>query len=127
MTLSERLGKLTGPDRDLGWEVLLVCGWRRTCVGHFYGPLYNWSSPDGKRGGDEDRLACPTESVDMALTLVPEGYHWYLSDGDDRSAGKPVASVFESESFIKSGRVPRSVGATPALALCVATLRVRGL
>ena len=80
--LIARLEKASGPDRSLGHDVLLACGWRRTCVGHFYGPLWHWSSPDGKRSWPEDSLPCPTASIDAALQLVPEG--WVCSRVDNR-------------------------------------------
>lgn len=67
--LAERVEKSTGRDEALGHEILLACGWRKTCVGHFYGPLYYWSSPDGSKSYPEDQLPCPTESLDAAMTL----------------------------------------------------------
>jgi hypothetical protein len=57
----------------LGFEVLLACGWRKTYVGHFHGPLYQWSSGDYSKSYSEDRLPCPTGSIDAAMTLGEPG------------------------------------------------------
>lgn len=78
LALAARVEQLTGRDIALGHEILLACGWRKTCVGNFYGPLYHWSSPDGSKSYPEDRLPCPTESLDAAMTLVPEGCDFYF-------------------------------------------------
>lgn len=74
--LADRVEKSTGRDRALGHEILLACGWRKTCVGHFCGPIYHWSTPDAKISYPEDRLPCPTASLDAAMMLAVE--KWWL-------------------------------------------------
>lgn len=54
-----------------------------------------------------------TTSVDCALLLVPEGLDW----GVDWRAGESDATVGE---YLGQGR-------TPALSLCLAALRARGI
>ena len=122
LELARRCEKAERPDKELGFEILLACGWRRTCVGHFHGPLYQWSD-DGKRSYREDNLPCPTGSIDAAMTLVPEGKYWVCGFGKV-SADEPFggAQIIEPES---SEEIAEGQGATVALALCAASLRAR--
>lgn len=60
-----------------------------------------------------------TRSIDAALSLVPEGYHWSLTEHAD-GAGCMVHHELEQPDF--NGEV---TAATPALALCAAALRAR--
>lgn len=73
--LIERLEKETGTNADLGREVLLACGWRKTCIGRFMGELWHWSSPDARVSFNDDDFYRhnPTRSLDTAMLLVPEG------------------------------------------------------
>ena len=60
-------------SRELGHDVLLALGWHREQIGNFYGPLYQWSSPDFSPhliSGDEDKLPNPVLSLDAALALA---------------------------------------------------------
>lgn len=61
-------------------------------------------------------LATYTTSLDAALTLVQEGWSW-------RCANLPSGRGFASLGTQKSGQ--DIVGATPALALCIAALKAR--
>lgn len=74
LQLAERVERAEGPDPALGREVLLACGWRKTQVGRFMGPLYQWSSPDGRISFDDDdfqrRRHDPTASLDAAMKLA---------------------------------------------------------
>lgn len=72
MTLSsliERLEKATGPDRDLGNEVLAAVGWRKVVIGYFRGPMERWVAPDGNQY-DDGNQPNPTASLDSAMTLA---------------------------------------------------------
>ena len=69
-----RLEKAEGPDRVLGEDVLLACGWRKVPTGYFYGQMHWWAPPppnDG-RGFDADnfRQHNPLASLDAAIGLV---------------------------------------------------------
>lgn len=116
MTLSliDRLREAKGADRELGREVLLACGWRKTCVGHFHGPLYYWSSPDGRTSFNDDKFRDhdPTASVDAALSLVPA------------DSGVTLIRT-DSEHCCAEIDVSQCDGATLALALCIAALEAR--
>lgn len=70
-SLIERLEKAEGPDRELGDDILLACGWHTTSVGYFHGPIIRWCAPDGKSYDESDRPD-PTASLDAAVGLVPE-------------------------------------------------------
>lgn len=118
-SLLSKLSEAEEGSRELGHEVLLHFGWHRTCVGHFYGPLYQWSAPDRKPcpiSGDEDRLPNPTLSIDAALALAERVLPgWICGIDTDGNAeiwdGKYVLST-------RSAFVMRQ----PALALCIAIL-----
>lgn len=58
-----------------------------------------------------------TQSLDAALSLVPEGHDWIVADVNGHVGGTPYACV---------GSKKPHFAETPALALCVAALRARG-
>lgn len=61
-----------------------------------------------------------TTSIDAALTLVPEGFHWWLESGNEYGSN-PHAGVYHKENEQQEG-----IAETPALALCIAALKARG-
>lgn len=62
-----------------------------------------------------------TASLDAALTLVPEGHKWVLhSDG---CAGVKLCDMGDDDD-LPTGE---DWAATPALALCIAALKARGI
>lgn len=107
----------TGADQTLGRAVLEACGWRKTVIGHFYGPLYYWSSPNGKIGFNDDDFyrRDPTASLDAVVSLIEAklpGEGWQIIVHDD---GGPIqAHICEAVADASS----------PARALLAATLRV---
>jgi len=112
--LIERLENATGPDRGLGREVLLACGWRTYGVGCFIGPLIQWHSPDQNTtfGDDDFYRHDPTSSIDAALTLV-EGRLWKAGVSADGTG------------YARVGPPRIYEGKTPAIALCIGALRAR--
>ena len=74
MALAARLEATENPTRELGHEVLLRCGWTRACVGHFYGPLYQWSALGFRHSFQEENLGNPLTSIDVAMWLIPDGW-----------------------------------------------------
>lgn len=65
-----------------------------------------------------------TTSIDAALTLVPEGFTWNLLTDDDL----PGRARLYSHMAVTLGRPPTAISAdgnTPALALCIASLRAQ--
>lgn len=102
--LSERVQRLEGPDREIDRAIAEAIG-----IGWYY-----------SQGNPEFRY---TASLDAAMSLVPEGCTWNLSVGrvaivqvTDCTGGPTVAPPdFEAHA------------ATPAIALCAAALKARGL
>lgn len=127
MALADRVEALNGPNRDIGREVLLACGWTKSIVGHFFGPMYRWRSPDGKIDFDDDNflLHDPTASIDSAMSLVPEGWEWQLWHGGVVSLKPNVVFISLREGAERRFEF-RSDAASPALALTAASLRAIG-
>ena len=62
--------------------------------------------------------------IDVAMTLVPEGWEWSLYSA--QSGFRPQAQLETEVMRQREGFEPVSAfGATPALALCIAALRAR--
>ena len=103
--LITRLEAATGPDRELDRAIAKALGVM---------PLYQMRGQIGSSWPDF------TDSIDAALTLVPEGYY-------------PIIDFAEVKCFIRDrnnfdhdppawcAKAP-----TPALAICIAALRARG-
>jgi hypothetical protein len=98
--LAGRVEALSGPDREVGREVLRACGWTQTAVGYFMGPLTIWRSPNGSTRFDDDDFAQhdPTASIDAAMQLVPTDGSIKLLDLElgwepDDAAVRPAVSV----------------------------------
>ncbi len=102
MNLSDRIAAAQGPDRALDAEIARIQNPQatpKTIAPHY------------------------TSSVDAALTLVPEGWFFGLgNNGNAKGDWKPWAWV--AQPHIDAWRVS---AATPALALCAAALKARGL
>jgi hypothetical protein len=127
MELIERLEKATGPDRELGNQALLACGWKRWREDR----IYLWEMP-GARGITTAYPPDPTASLDAAVTLVPEGWIWQASN----RAPKPHTGrayihngelVFVGIGGVRnpSHRAVEVTAITPAIALCIAALKAR--
>lgn len=105
-------------SRELADEVLLVCGW--TVLDRLDVYTY-WQAPDGVI---YNRYTNPLESVDAALTLVPEGFYVQLFQRHDGwfcrlKCPSPynLIAPFEDNERIKTY--------PPARALCIANLKAR--
>ncbi|QTC87920.1 hypothetical protein [Brevundimonas pondensis] len=112
-------------SRELGHDVLLSLGWHRDQIGNFYGPLYQWSSPDRSPhfiSGDEDKLPNPAISLDAALALaerVLPGFTWRVQR---HTSGMFDAALWADpdDNYVGYGRTP-----SPALSLCIAILKAK--
>ncbi len=122
LTLAWRCEKATGPDRPISWyiweavEMPIIDEWSR-----------NGSAP------------AYTDSLDAAMSLVPEGWRWVLRQANaDECKGaffcRLESGDFKSITWGKGGEYITDVisgvdvfcwSATPALALCAAALRAR--
>ena len=112
--LIERLEKASGPERELFEAAFFVC----------FGKVSKSDNDAMARWIWYSRLLDAAAWTDAALTLVPDyiNRRWYIADSDSNSAGQAVASVYHPADITK-GLIPRSAGAIPAIALCIAALR----
>jgi len=105
-----RLQSAPGPSRALDAEIALANG------------IYEFHDKGtglvAKSGGSWERPPRYTESIDAALTLVPDGASWEI--GTYITTGKYRAYVLTDQQG-SSGH-----GATPALALLIAIEQAKG-
>lgn len=110
--LIDRLEKATGPDRELDEAIACASDPGSHCAIYCIGD----DSPVWFRtkGGKID-LPYFTASLDAAMTLVPDGRHWF------------VGSVIDGSGFVSHlDQQGKSSKATiPAIALCIAALKAR--
>lgn len=102
--------------RELDGEIALSLGW----VKHHAGWAH-WTTPDGL---ENRHVPFFSDSLDAALTLVPEGCGWEISVDPDWEGKIPPSAV-----VCPIGESPQrrilTVAPTPALALCIAALKAR--
>ncbi len=127
MTLTEIIARLeaaTGPDRELDAAIddaVRPEGHTFWCAEEL--PVHD-VLPSGIAVVIRHELQCGryTASVDAALTLVPEGWHWtvYDTDGTEKSfaAIQIEPPSYSSAPFCGSASIP-------AIALCIASLKAR--
>lgn len=108
--LIERLEKATGADRELDKDIYVL-----TTGGDPSEHRINWQYAQF--------LPRFTESMDAALTLVPEGWWWVLKLAPHR---KGAFAELHSHK-IGGGELAISDGTTPAIALCIAALKARSV
>lgn len=121
MTLIERLEAASGPDRELDEAIGLDLGWSPVSNPTFAtGLMGRWYTPDGRM---TDHYGIPrwTASLDAAMTLIPEGCVTYLAS-EDRHSHRWEWSLRDKYAVRHHARAP-----TPALALCIASLKARGV
>jgi hypothetical protein len=127
--LAQRCENAVGPDQKLDWDIADAMGEIPEHSIREVGWDYNWYRKPNeyalwKATDSEGRSVSlwqpprRTASVDEAMKLVPET--WWCSV-DRRSDGAGLATCTDGYG-LDSGTC---AGATPALALCVAALRVR--
>lgn len=120
--LSERVERLEGPDREIDFAIGEVV----MCLRHVGAGLYDTDSPSGpyysEDGGDYPAYPHYTASLDAAMSLVPEGWNCAVFRRQDWK--QQNAQVWHSE---QRGSTNHGDAATPAIALCAAALKARGL
>ena len=120
--LAELIAKLeaaTERSRELDAEIWAhLNGFTGAIKGRWVGGRWSWSV--GSVGVWDDELPHYTTSIDAALTLVPEGWHWTIEGPDPLKRVSPYALLGLPGLREADGRA-----ATPALALCIAALRAR--
>jgi hypothetical protein len=127
LKLAERCEKATGPDRELDvciWAAITPADtYRRIEPGKSYSTWQIRDKPSGEWRDYYPSLNAKryTETLDAAVTLVPEGWFWMLCQ-------QPVSARVWTEGN-HAHSVPRGQTdirpATPILALIVACLRAR--
>ena len=95
-------------SRELSDVVLLALGWTHPHT-------VSWVSPDGRGVHDLDAPS-PTESVDDALGLVPEGY-----EPGKLKWGHKGGVYF----YLEGPKCAGSIAQLPATAICAAILRAQ--
>lgn len=118
--LIERIEKAEGPDRELDADIALAVGpWTER-----HGlPSGGWVS----KGPHHAVVAAPefTKSIDVALTLVPEGMFWIIGNGKTREH-EPLGSA---EIFLPTLDNYKTIGEgehdNPIIALCIAALKAK--
>lgn len=119
--LIARLEKATGPDRQLDRDIATAL-------------KISWSSDeDGNFGGYNimPRRCHFTESVDAAITLVPEGWGWSIRvggrypDGRTLNPTAELAEPIETKFGAGVGVRGQADASTPAIALCITALKAR--
>jgi hypothetical protein len=99
LALAERCEQAAGPDRELDFVIAAGIGW-----------------PDSPNSHQNARRY--TESLDAAVTLVPEGWTWARFHGG-------VVECMTLNGPGNSILFERGEGNSSALALCAAALRAR--
>lgn len=102
--LSERVERLEGPSFTIEQEIGRLINPQATRLSVF--PAY-------------------TASLDAAMSLVPEGYSWRVSAAQLGAVGTVIHP--ECEDLDDPYTSFTAGGATPAIALCAAALKSRGL
>jgi hypothetical protein len=107
IALAERCEQAAGPDRELDIAIAAGLGWPD---GRYSPPILPF-----------ERVRLPrhyTDSLDTAVTLVPEGWRWWIHSS-------PFARCWLVADDQIIGIAQPEKCATPALALCAAALRAR--
>lgn len=120
LSLAERCEAATGPDRELDGEIALASGWTFVKMKGDAQPY--WRKPGVTDYFSRERSGPPryTESLDSALTLVPEGMEWLV-----RTPSKNAISN-KTQFYANVGnQVGEAHAETAALALCAAALKAR--
>lgn len=114
--LIARLEAATEGSDELDREIATACG-------------IAWSpDEDGNFGGYNilPRRCKFSRSLDAALTLVPEGWEWFIGGATFKHTdGSGEAQLFGHESEERKDEAYLIVAKAPALALCIAALKAR--
>lgn len=100
-------------SRELSDKVLLATGWSIGSTGH-------WFTPEHERLGINPQRPSPTESLDAALTLVPEG--WFINTANQSNSGWIWGLYNPDIQECVANRIEKE---PPALALTIAALKAR--
>jgi hypothetical protein len=120
MTLSELFAKLEEAEegsRELSNTIAEAVGWERNDARSFV-----WKSTDGLAHHTAPDFS---RSLDAALTLIPEG--WHFRNVCQTGEGQWGCHVTDSIRFgVEKGGWYSAPGKTGPIALCIAALKARG-
>ena len=111
ISLAERCEAATGPCEEMDADIALAVEWKH-------------------RSGKDWHLVLPwerpryTASIDSAMTLIDSSTFFHISRLDADGDGRSEARVYPNRHV---GDDYKAEAATPALALCAASLRARAL
>ena len=119
--LMQRLESADGPDRKL--DVAIGTHVSGLSVAHFQEAIDQIGVKGSGWTPDEEEWPRYTDSVDAALTLVPMSLYWLVGCGKLR----PTEPLYGAQVLAHDRSVIAEAesDATPAIALCIAALRIR--
>jgi hypothetical protein len=129
LELAERCEQATRPDRELDGAIALALGWtfqkmKGDALQKMKGDAQAyWREPGVTDFYMRSKLPAYTASIDAAMTLVPKGKYWTCSYG--RLSTHEVMGAARIVEPLTIDFIAESEAATPALALCAASLRAR--
>lgn len=118
------LEKAEGPSRELDAAIMEVIGLPKIFFGRpvtqwwRHGDSWRCETNDGYIHLDAQNTPSYTASLDAALSLVPDRRAWEIKSTYWSTDKRPAACVVRPDGVRRYG-----LGATPALALCIAALR----
>lgn len=131
------LEKATVPDRELnaalncirkGWSVEMRNGKAFSFFHHADDKEAKWHYLFDTRGRIDVAIGYPsyTASIDAAVTLVPEGWAWFVEriDGFTNGDARLWLPAQRARGYIQENFDVRKA-ANPAIAICIAALRAR--
>ena len=116
--LIEKLEAATEGSRELDYAIAEKTGWQFHGEEEFKEYGLNWKNP---ADGEWEQLTWWTTSLDAALTLVPDGWGWTIESDGIAAVRSP-----ESEGDDELAVWGLTANGTPALAVCIAALKVLG-
>ena len=132
--LIARLGSVSEGSRELDARITVTLQlkpeWLRGCDRDLvlvppdprFAPFSTYTVAAGRYGPSVE-IAHYTTSLDAALTLVPEGMEWHVSNRGQIGAHRLCFASIYGPPMV--GSECDANAATPALALCVASLKAR--
>lgn len=126
-SLIERLEALEAPCRECDEAIcdLLFTERQRTCIKGLSdeeGGMNMWRYPNGHIAN----ALRFTTSLDAAMTLVPEGHSWSVNYPANDDGSKSVfGHKSRSHAIVQGTSELRYYGPTPAIALCIASLKAQ--
>lgn len=125
MSLIQRLEQLTGPDREVDAEIYrLIRGDKRPQGFWYFSGLREKGEAPETTWIEWSKRNSPhyTSSIDAALKLVPDGWEWLRESPETMCVYLPKHEDDKSWAIHITG-----AHKSPAIALCIAALKARGI